>query len=411
MISRRFFLKSSALAVASFAAGLDLPSFLSRTALAAQGQSKNKTMIVIFQRGAVDGLNTVVPFGEDAYYRARPALAIGRPKANDEQTAIDLDGFFGLNPAMKAFKPLYDNKQLAIVHAAGSPESTRSHFDAQDYMETGTPGNKSTDDGWLNRYLQVAGKSTVPLRAIAMGNKQPRTLAGTSPSLTLSSLGGFDVRGGNQVNSSFEAMYGDSNDAVLQPAGSEAFEAMRLIKKIRAAGYNPANNATYPNGQFSNSLKQIAQLIKANVGLEIAFADIGGWDTHTAEKQRLNALFREFAGSLAAFSQDLGDRMQDIVIVTMSEFGRTVQENGNLGTDHGHATCMFVLGGAVKGGKVYGKWPGLAREQLFEGRDLALTTDFRTVCSEVMTKHLGAKDLTRIFPGFQLKNGQQLSLI
>lgn len=419
MITRRFFLKSSALAVASLTAGLSIPSFLERTVLAAGDQAKNKIFIVIFQRGAADGLNTVVPFGDAAYYRARPTLAIARPKSGDDQAAIDLDGFFGLHPALSPFKPLYDSKQLAIVHAAGSPDSTRSHFDAQDYMEIGTPGVKSTSDGWLNRYLQTNQTNSatnktaqnLALRGIAMGNKQPRALAGTSPSLTIANLNTFDIRGGAKTSSAFETMYGKSDDDIIAPAGTEALEAMRTIRKIRSIGYSPTNGAIYPNGQFGNSLKQIAQLIKSNIGLEIAFADIGGWDTHTGQKPRLNQLFKEFSGSIAALAQDLGDRMQDVVIVTMSEFGRTVKENGTAGTDHGHANCMFILGGGVKGGKVYGKWPGLSQEQLYEGRDLALTTDYRTVCSEVISKHCGVKDLGHVFPNFQVKPNQMLSFL
>lgn len=410
MITRRFFLKSGALAVASLGAGLVLPSFLQRTALASP-QNRNKTFIVIFQRGAVDGLNTVVPFGDEAYYRARPTLAIAKPNSSNDQSAIDLDGFFGLHPALSPFKPLYDAKTLAIVHAAGSPDSTRSHFDAQDYMEIGTPGKKSTPDGWLNRYLQTNRNSdskNEALRAIAIGNKQPRVMSGTSPNLTIANLNSFDLRGGAKTSSAFETMYGKSSDDIIAPAGTEALEAMGTIRKIRSSFYSPANGAVYPKGQFGNSLKQIAQLIKSGIGLEVAFADIGGWDTHTAQKPRLNQLLKEFSGGVSALVKDLGDKMQDVVIVTMSEFGRTVRENGTAGTDHGHANCMFVIGGSVKGGNVYGKWPGLEREQLYEGRDLAITTDFRTVCSEVVTKHCKAKDLTKIFPNFQAKTDLSL---
>jgi len=409
MTTRRFFLKSGALAIAGIGASLAIPSFLERTALASNSQNSKKIMIVIFQRGAADGLNTVVPFGDAAYYKSRPTLAIAKPNSSDEQSAIDLDGYFGLHPALKPFKPLYDAKGLAIVHAAGSPDSTRSHFDAQDYMEIGTPGIKSTADGWLNRYLQTNSEPSskdglAALRGVAIGNKQPKTMAGTGASLTIASLNSFDVRGGAKTSSAFETMYGKSSDDIIAPSGVEALEAMRTIRKIRSTAYLPANSAIYPNGQFGNSLKQIAQLIKSNVGLEIAFADLGGWDTHTAQKPRLNQLLKEFSSGIAALYQDLGDKMQDVVIVTMSEFGRTVRENGTAGTDHGHANCMFVMGGGVKGGKVYGKWPGLEREQLYEARDLALTTDFRTVCSEVVSKHCGAKDLAKIFPNFQNKS-------
>lgn len=404
MINRRFFLKTGALALVGISSGIAVPSFLQRTVLAAGNSSRKKTLIVIFQRGAADGLNIVVPFGDTNYYKARPNIAIAQPKAGDEQTAIDLDGFFGLHPAMKSFKPLYDNHQLAIMHAAGSPDSTRSHFDAQDYMESGTPGIKSTSDGWLNRYLQSAKiDNATPLRGIAMGNKQPRAMAGVSSTVTIGNIGGFDVRGGNQVSNAFEAMYGESDDKILQPAGTEAFEAIKMIRRIRAAGYTPANSATYPQGPFGNSLKQIAQLIKADAGVEIAFAESNGWDTHTGEKPRLNALLTEFSRGIAALTQDLGDRMEDVVIVTMSEFGRTVKENGTAGTDHGHATCMFVIGGKVKGGKIYGKWPGLDHDQLHEGRDLALVNDFRGVCAETIASHFGIKNINTIFPNFNNK--------
>ncbi|KAF0218118.1 MAG: hypothetical protein FD167_5133, partial [bacterium] len=339
MTTRRFFLKSGALAIASIGASLAIPSFLQHTALASNNQNSKKTMIVIFQRGAADGLNTVVPFGDAAYYKARPTLGIAKPNASDEQSAIDLDGYFGLHPALKPFKPLYDAKQLAIVHAAGSPDSTRSHFDAQDYMEIGTPGVKTTPDGWLNRYLQInpdpSKDKLAALRGIAIGNKQPRAMAGSGASLTIANLNAFDVRGGAKTSSAFETMYGKSSDDIIAPAGVEALEAMRTIRKIRSAAYLPANSAIYPNGQFGNSLKQIAQLIKSNIGLEMVFTDLGGWDTHIGQKPRLNQLLKDFGSSIAALYQDLGDKMQDVVIVTMSEFGRTVKENGTAGTDHG----------------------------------------------------------------------------
>jgi uncharacterized protein (DUF1501 family) len=409
MITRRFFIKSGALAIAGIGMGINIPPFLQRAAASSQQNRRTKTMVVLFQRGAADGLNMVVPFGDSGYYKARPTLSIAKPKSVNEQSAIDLDGFYGLHPALKSFKQLYDSRLLAIVHAVGSPDSTRSHFDAQDYMETGTPGIKSTASGWLNRYLQTEDRDKKSsLRAIAMGNKQPRALSGDSPTITLANMGAFDVRNSN-AKESFEAMYADSQDQLLNTAGSEAFEAIRTIKKIRSAGYTPASGATYPQGPFGQSLKQIAQLIKADIGLEIAFAEMGGWDTHTAEKGRLNILCTQFSGAIAALTQDLGDRIEDVVIVTLSEFGRTVNENGNLGTDHGHATCMFVVGGSVRGGKVYGRWPGLEREQLFEGRDLALTSDYRTVCAEILTKHCGAKDIKKIFPGYVVK--EHLSII
>lgn len=386
MYSRRYFLRSSALAIVGLST-LSIPSFLKRVA----ASSSRKVLVVIFQRGAADGLNIVVPYGDSNYYKARPTLAIPTPSSKLE-SAIDLDGFFGLHPQMKPLKEFWDAKQLAIVHAAGSPDSTRSHFDAQDYMELGTPGRKTTRDGWLNRQLQL-NRERNPLKAVAVGKKQPKALEGESPSLTLSSLAGFGTR------DAFEAMYTESHDGLFQDAGSEAFEAMRVIKRLQAQGYTP--KADYPRGSLGQNLKQIAQLIKANVGLEIAFTDMEGWDTHSNQRQRLNQLLSEFSSALAAFCKDLEGHMENVAIVTMSEFGRTVRENGTLGTDHGHANCMFVLGGNVKGGRVLGKWPGLSNENLYEGRDLALTTDFRQVCSEVISKHSGITDISKVFPGFK----------
>jgi uncharacterized protein (DUF1501 family) len=318
---------------------------------------------------------------------------------------IDLDGFFGLHPAMAAFKPLWQQKHLAIVHAAGSPDNTRSHFDAQDYMESGTPGVKSTEDGWLNRALAgVAEPDASPFRAVAMGGFLPRTLTGPVPAVAMSDIRAFGVGGGQTASSTFEAMYAQSVDAVLHGTGNETFEAVKMLRAADPAKYTPAPGANYPRGRFADSLRQVAQLVKANLGVEVAFADIGGWDHHVNEgslQGQIANITGEFSQSIAALWTDLGDLAEETVIVTMSEFGRTARENGNRGTDHGHANVMFVLGGAVKGGKVYGRWPGLEPEQLYDGRDLALTTDFRRVLGEAVYRHLGNHELAKVFPGFE----------
>ncbi|MGH9554301.1 MAG: DUF1501 domain-containing protein [Terriglobales bacterium] len=403
--TRRVFLKNGALAIVATAA---VPSFLTRAALGAATSSR-KRFVVIFQRGAADGLNMVVPHGESAYYRMRPSIAIPQPRRGAD-SAIDLDGFFGLHPAMSSLQPLWDARQLALVHAAGSPDGTRSHFDAQDYMESGTPGVKSTEDGWLNRALRepVSAKSASPFRALALGTTLPRTLAGTQPAIALNNISEFGVGGGNPatqpVSNTFEAMYSQSVDAVLHGTSRETFDAVKMLRSADPARYTPARGARYPRGRFGDSLRQLAQLLKADLGVEVAFADVGGWDHHVNEggvQGQLANLSRQFAESLAAFWTDLGDLGEDTVVVTMSEFGRTARENGNRGTDHGHANVMFVLGGPVKGRKVYGKWPGLSESQLYEGRDLALTTDFRTVLGEAVTRHMGNKDLKAVFPGFE----------
>ena len=407
---RRFFLKSGTIALASFGVTLSAPSFLERVVL---GQTKNggrrKTLIAIFQRGAVDGLNVVVPFGEKAYYDLRPSIAIAKPVAGNAEAAIDLDGFFGLHPAMAPFKPLWDSQRLAIVHAAGSPDNTRSHFDAQDYMESATPGVKSTPAGWLNRYLQSKSDPRQSLfRAVSMTQTMPRILQGPAPTLAISNLAEFSIRAGKSsasVQGGFEEIYEQSVNDVLGGTGKETFQAINQLKQVKPSQIRPANGAQYPRSPFGNALLQIAQLIKSDVGLEIAFADVGGWDTHVNQgnsRGQLALRLQDFSNALAALVTDLGERMDDVVILTMSEFGRTVRENGNRGTDHGHANAMFLIGGGVRGGKVYGDWPGLKSDQLYEGRDLALTTDFRDVFGEVAMRHLRTSDLRNIFPGYDI---------
>src|SRR4051812_17656929 len=410
-MNRRFFLKSGGVALASIGVSLSAPSFIERTVF---GQTQNhitggkrKTLIAIFQRGAVDGLNMVVPHGEHSYYDLRPTIAVPRPQAGNVEAAIDLDGFFGLHPAMARFKPLWDSKRLAIVEAAGSPDNTRSHFDAQDYMESATPGVKSTTDGWLNRYLQSKQAAQNSLfRAVSMTAGMPRVLQGKAPAVAMSNLSDFAIRAGKNsaaVQGGFEAIYDQMTNDVLGGTGKETFEAVNYLKQVNPGQYKPENGAQYPQTPFGTGLLQIAQLIKANVGLEVAFTDLGGWDTHVNEgssRGQLSNLLQQFSSGIAALYTDLGQRMDDVVIMTMSEFGRTVRENGNRGTDHGHANAMFVLGNSVRGGKVYGQWPGLKSDQLYEERDLALTTDFRDVFGEIARRHLGTANLQTVFPGY-----------
>jgi uncharacterized protein (DUF1501 family) len=402
MLSRRVFMKNGGMALLSLGFA---PAFLARTVEAA-GAARRKVLITIFQRGAVDGLNMVVPFGERDYYAARPSIAIPRPNAADG--AIDLDGFFGLHPRLAPLKPLWDSRQLAIVHASGSPDGTRSHFDAQDYMESATPGVKSTQDGWLNRYLHAKEHAeATPFRAVALAGQLPRSLQGTAPALAIGQIGQFGIRAGqatDMVQASFESEYAAAADKVLNRTGGQAFDAVRMLKAADPAKYQPENGAEYPRSGYGEALRQIAQLVKADVGLEVAFAEAGGWDTHANQGASVGELARrldDFAKGLAALTRDLGDRMSDIVILTMSEFGRTVAENGNRGTDHGHGNAMMIIGGQhVRGGKIYGRWPGLAREQRYDGRDLAVTTDFRSVFAEVVRGHLGVTDTRSIFPKF-----------
>ena len=410
-ITRRIFLRNSALAVVGTAA---VPSFLTRAAFGAvESGTRTRRLVVIFQRGAADGLNIVVPHGEPQYYAMRPSINIPR------KAVLDLDGFFGMHPSLAPFQPLWKQRHLAIVHAAGSPDSTRSHFDAQDFMETGTPGVKATEDGWLNRSLRnLPRPQNSPFRAIALGPSVPRILNGSEPTVAMNNINDFAVGGRSQkpspAASAFEAMYDHSSDSVLHGTGEETFDAVKMLRSADPGKYTPAPGAVYPRGRFGDSLRQLAQLIKANLGVQVAFADIGGWDHHVNEgavEGQLANVLGDFSQALAAFWTDLGDLGEDTVVVTMSEFGRTARENGNRGTDHGHANVMFVLGGPVKGGRVYGRWPGLDQSQLYEGRDLALTTDFRQVIGEAVVRHMGNKNLGEVFPGFDNQAGKFLKFL
>ncbi|HEY6339261.1 MAG TPA: DUF1501 domain-containing protein [Candidatus Sulfotelmatobacter sp.] len=417
-ITRRVFLRNSGLAVVGTAA---VPSFLARAAYGAAQASgaRTKRLVVIFQRGAADGLNIVVPHGEPQYYAMRPSINIPR------KALFDLDGLFGLHPSLSPFLPLWEQRHLAIVHAAGSPDPTRSHFDAQDFMESGTPGMKATEDGWLNRSLHALPQpawsqpnSSSAFRAIALGPSLPRILSGSEPAVAMNNINDFSIGGRNPkpspVATAFEAMYDHSSDTVLHGTGEETFDAVKMLKSADPGKYTPAPGANYPKGRFGDSLRQLAQLIKANLGVQVAFADIGGWDHHvnegSTEGQIANVL-TEFSQSLAALWTDLGDLGEETVVVTMSEFGRTARENGNRGTDHGHANVMFVIGGPVRGGKVYGRWPGLDQSQLYEGRDLALTTDFRQVIGEAVARHMGNTNLANVFPGYDNQPGKFLKLL
>jgi uncharacterized protein (DUF1501 family) len=426
MISRRLFLKSGALAFVSAGvlsgAG---PQWLRSSALAAGGANgpntqRKKTLIVLFQRGAVDGLSVVVPHGDPSYYKHRSTngIAIARTGPN---AVVDLDGRFGLHPALAGLLPIYKGGHLAIVHAVGSPDATRSHFDAQDFMEAGTPGRKA-ETGWLARALAAcpedARKSRTTFGAVSLTSALPRSLFGSGEALAIADLRSFGVKdaglaaavgqmggasGAAGAAAGFENLYEQAVGDVLHGTGKDSFEAIKIVRELKPDSYRPARGAKYPRGVFGDSLQQIAQLVKANVGLEVAFAESGGWDTHVNQGGAQGNLARklgEWGEGLKALYLDLGDRMADVVIVTMSEFGRTARQNGGGGTDHGHGTCFFVLGDKVNGGKVLGDWPGLAPEQLYEDRDLAITTDFRAVLGEVARKHLRVPNLASVFPGY-----------
>jgi len=418
-VDRRVFVKAGALALVSL--GLD-PIFLTRAAYAVNRPggpaAGKKTLVCIFQRGAVDGLSMIVPHGDPFYYRERPRIAVPRPGALGG--AVDLDGHFGFHPALSPLAPLYRSGALAVVHAVGSPDTTRSHFDAQDYMESGTPGVKTTDDGWLNRaLLHAQDHANTPFRGVAIGPQLPRALRGAAPTLAVDNLATFGFRAGkpeaqDRLAAAFEELYQGSATGIVATSSEEGFQAVKMLKTANPAQYQPANGAEYPKSPLGNALRQIAQLIKADLGTEIAFADVGGWDTHVnqgSSEGQLAARLDDFGKTLFSFSQDLGERMADVVVLTMSEFGRTVAENGNIGTDHGHATAMMVLGGGTKGGKVYGRWPTLDPANRYEGRDLAVTTDFRDLFGEIITQQLGTADLSAVFPGYQIDRSKWLGVL
>jgi uncharacterized protein (DUF1501 family) len=405
MITRRIFLKDGALAVLGMSM---VPGFVYRTALAAQPRlAGKKTLVTIFQRGGVDGLNMVIPFGERSYYDFRPTIAVPAP-SRESEGAIDLDGFFGLHPALRPLYEIYEREELAIIHAAGSPHSTRSHFEAQDYMESATPGVKTIGDGWLNRYLhENQHPEATTFRGVAMGTGLPKALEGPAPALAVGDMAGTDLV--RSARSLYESMYDRESNALLSGTSHEMFNAIDQLAELDPSGYEPADGATYPNSEFGRSLRQLAQLIKGDLGVEIAFVDIGGWDTHVNQgglTGQLPGLLTNYANGLSAFYTDLGDRMGDVVVMTMSEFGRTARENGSAGTDHGKANVMFVMGGGIKGGSVYSRWPGLAPEQLNEDRDLAMTTDFRDVFAEVLMSHLEAENPDAVFPDFEIDRGR-----
>ena len=376
-----------------------------------------RTLVFVFLRGGMDGLSFAVPYGDPFYYKERPRLAL--PTPGKPGGVIDLDGHFGLHPSLAPLLPLYRNRVLAAVHAVGSPNPTRSHFDAQDYMESGTPGVKNTPDGWLNRQLKHShAHGDTPFRGVAIGPNLPRILRGDATALAIANLKAFGFGGRatarDRIAAAFGDLYSGSESGLMASSAEEAFDAVRMLRSARVGHREPAHGANYPNNRFGRSLAQLAQLIHADLGLEIAFAEVDGWDTHFnqgAEQGQLANRLGDFGRAIAAFVTDLGPRMADVVLMTMSEFGRTIAENGSRGTDHGRATAMLVMGGPTKGGQVYGRWPTLEPEKRIDGRDLAVTTDFRDLFGEVLTGHLGAKDIPAIFPGHSLHGDRWLGVL
>ncbi|MDB5250394.1 MAG: hypothetical protein JWQ40_4788 [Segetibacter sp.] len=419
MVSRRGFLKSGGLAL--FGIGLGgVPSFMAHAADSSKilsSYKKKKVLVCIFQRGAMDGLMAVTPFTDEYLKAARPKLFMSAAKDQKGSPLIDLDGRFGLHPSMKAFEPFYREKRLAIVHGIGSPNNTRSHFDAQDYMESGTPFNKGTPSGWLNRAVGLLGHDASPFRAVSLTSSRPRSLYGDNASVSISNLRDFAIQMKanpltvNMTAKSFEDLYDQTTSDLLKETGKESFDAIKMIQKANPANYKPENNALYPNSPLGNSLKQIAQLVKMDVGLEVAFAESNGWDTHFNQGTDTGVFARnvgDLSNSITAFWNDMRAFHDDITVMTMTEFGRTVKQNGSGGTDHGRGSCNFILGNNVNGGLVHGTMQPLAIENLEDRRDLAVTTDFRSVFSEVAGKHLKISGDKALFPGW---SGRQIGVM
>lgn len=412
MTTRRGFIKAGGLAL--FGIGLGgIPGFLADAVAGtvAPGLFKRrKIMVCIFQRGAMDGLMAVTPF-TDAYLKAaRPGLFMSAASGQKGKPLIDLDGRFGLHPAMNAFEPVFREKRLAIVHGIGSPNNTRSHFDAQDFMESGTPFKKGTETGWLNRAVGLLGHdAATPFQAVSLTSSLPRSFYGDNPAVAIRNLADFNIQvRGNQVSTgrttkTFEDLYDQTSSGLLKETGKESFDAIKMLQKTDVRSYTPENNVVYPASALGNALKQIAQLIKMDVGMEVAFAESGGWDTHFNQGTDTGIFARnvnDLSSSIMAFWKDMARYQDDITVMTMTEFGRTVAQNGTGGTDHGRASCNFILGNGVSGGLVHGLVNPLAKENLEDGRDLAVTTDFRCVFSEVADKHLGIHNDNVLFPGW-----------
>ncbi len=408
--SRRGFLKSGALAL--FATGIGgVPSFLARAADSNKIISpykKKKILVCIFQRGAMDGLMAVTPFTDTYLQAARPTLFMSAAKGSATDPLIDLDGRFGLHPSMSSFEPLFREKRMAIVHAVGSPNSTRSHFDAQDYMEAGTPFNKGTASGWLNRAVGLLGhEAATPFQAVSITSSLPRSFYGDNATMAISNLQDFSIQlrgnpmGANVAAKSFEGLYDQTSSELLSKTGKESFDAVKMLQKADTKNYKPANNVVYPTTALGNSLKQMAQLIKMDIGLEVAFTESGGWDTHYNQGTQNGAFARnvnDLSSCITAFWNDIEAYHDQVDVMTMTEFGRTVKQNGTGGTDHGRGSCMFILGNDVKGGMVHGNMPTLSIENLEDKRDVPVTTDFRSVFSEVADRHLNISNDKVLFP-------------
>jgi len=381
-------------------------SWLTQGVSSAVAAPAPKSLIVIFQRGGCDGLNVIVPHAEDEYYNLRPTIAIARP--GNVNGALDMDGFFGLHPAMSSLHNLYQAGNVAAFPAVHYTNASRSHFDSQQYIESAEV-NRDTN-GWLNRHLSSSANST-GMRGVSFGSSLSQALNGPVSVSAFSDLRNFDLdieasaeqRLVNRLSGIYNqnSSAGRTYDDLLRSSGRTLFNDLNTINNLDVDNYQPANGASYPNNSYGRQLAQTAQLIKSGAGLELATINSGGWDTHQNQGGATGGManrLRNFSDGIAAFHQDMGNLMSDVMVLTMTEFGRTSRENGSRGTDHGHASAWFALGGGVNGG-IYGTWPGLAEQQLERGRYLAQATDFRDIYSEIMNRHLGNSS-TAIVPNY-----------
>ncbi|HSC88906.1 MAG TPA: DUF1501 domain-containing protein [Polyangiaceae bacterium] len=401
-------------------AGIGALGWLAPSLARAETGVRRKPLVVVVQRGALDGLSWVVPHGDDAYYSARPQLAVPAPGRGADACLPLPGGRFGLHPASQPLLALYLEGRLGFVHAVGTPAATRSHFDAQDVLESGTGGASSRDDGFLNRALRSAalhtaapqaagtassaatGSSAATLGAVAIQSRLPRILRGDASALAFEKLTDMRVRGpaAKLVGKTFEEMYAGAVDEALRSSASGAFDADALLGRVRTRAPSPRDGVVYPKSTLGRRMRQIAQLLQADVGVELAVTESGGWDTHVDQNGRLQRGLTDQAQALRAFLDDLGPLAQEVCLVTVTEFGRTVAQNGSGGTDHGHGSVMMVAGGGVRGGAVHSRWDGLERDVLFEQRDLPITIDQRDVFAHVLRQHWGLGDTSLVLPGF-----------
>lgn len=388
-------------------------SAIAQLAIRSGKNVEGETLVVIFLRGGADGLNVVPPYREDAYHRIRPSLGLAKPNdlaSPSVDRALDLDGFFGLHPALDTLLPLFRDGKLGIVHAVGSNDETRSHFEAMNAMERGLPEQREGDaSGWLARHLTTVPRGDAsPLRAVAFGSTMPDSLRGATGAIALQSLEEFRITSRDDqrsawLESSLRKAYAKGDDEMTR-AGRSTLSVLDTLNRFDPRAYRPSGAASYPDTELGNALRQVAFLIKAGLGLEVACLDKGGWDTHVAQGRGqgwLASLLDDLGRSMSAFHSDLGARMRHVTVVVQTEFGRRAYENTGLGTDHGHGSVMFLLGGGTVGGKVHGRWPGLEADALAGTGDLAVTTDYRNVLAEVLTKRLGNPRVEEVFPGLQ----------